>query len=233
MRFAVWSLTVAAVILTGRAVSAQDHLIPELGSLNDLGVDLAGHLRRDLFKGAEFDHYRARVVCVPSFKPAWAATLVCDDEDGDRSASYSILYAELEGRVGVELERADVQRLRANIDREAAEAVQRVWLTVLRGVRHPKQFVSGADGITYHFSRFVARISDDPIAPRGWETGWVWTPRPGSPPGRLAALADRLRAYAKASPEERPRIRDAILKEASALQNDLDRRRTQDTGTRE
>jgi hypothetical protein len=223
---------VAVAILTGSAVSAQDHLIPEEGSLNDRGVDHARTLRRAFFKGAELDAYRARVVCVPSFKPAWAATLVCDDQDGDRPA-YFILTAELEGQAGVEAERAEVRRAKAPLDRETGEAVQKVWLTMLRGVRHPRHPVAGADGVTYHFSRFVKLLSDDPIAPAGWETGQIWTPDPASPPGRLARLADRLRAYAIAPQEERPKIRDGILKEATALQSDLDRGQTRGSGTPE
>ena len=213
-------------------ICAGRDLIPERGAISGFGGEHDLALRKALFKGAEFNAYRARVVCVPSFKPAWAATLVCEDEEGDQTA-YSLPCADFEGQSGVGVDRAEVRRIKAPLDRKAGEAVQRVWLSMLRGVRHPRHPVAGADGVSYHFSRFVRLPSDDPLAPAGWETGQVWTPDPGSPPGRLAALADRLRTYAIAQPEERPTIRDGILKEATALQSALDRRRTRATRTPE
>ena len=95
------------------------------------------------------------------------------------------------------------------------------WQRFLRGVTALRDKWDMTIVLVAHSE--ITRI-DDPRAPSGWETGQTWTPDPTSPPGRLAALADRLRAYAIAPPGERPKLRDRLLKEAASLQSDLDQR---------
>jgi hypothetical protein len=212
-------LAVAIIASPALDASAQDHLVPELGSLNDLGVDYAKSLRDVLLKDAAF-HYRARVICLAFGEPAWVVTLTCD---GDGPPAYFIEHAVLEGRG--KIENCKVRRGKTPIDREAAEAIQRVWLRMLRAVRHPEVFRTGADGVTYHFSRFVPFGDEDPLAPAGRETGQIWSPDPASPSGRLALLGKTMRAYAITQGEKRADLRKRILKEVVGLESDLDRRR--------
>ena len=89
------------------------------------------------------------------------------------------------------------------LDREAAGAIQNVSLRMLCVVRHPDTQRAGADGVTYHFSRFVTLGGDDPIVPGGWETGRIWTPDPTSMTGRLATIREAMRGFAMALQEKR------------------------------
>jgi hypothetical protein len=215
-------LVLSLVVLASSApdVSAQDHLLPERGSLNDnLGLDHAKSLHETLLKDSAF-YYRARVVCLPSGKPAWAVTLTREGDD-DHPA-YSVEYAVLEGRPGEPIKNARVRREKVPLDPEAAEAVQKVWMRMLREVRYPEKAIGGqADGVTYRFSRFVPYPSDDPSVPPGWEAGNIWTPKPMTSPGRLASLGEEMRAYALAKGEERGKLRERIFKEAVSLEADL------------
>jgi hypothetical protein len=205
-----------AAVAAGPA-SAQDHLEPERGTVNDslASLDYAARLHTALFKDAAY-HYRARVICEPAFRPRWAVTLVC--EAGDRP-EYFVEYAGLENRKDGEFR---AQKSRVPLDREAAEAVQEVWLRMLRAVHYPDAPRAGADGVTYHFSRFVPRGLADPLAPGGWEAGQVWTPDPTSTTGRLASIGEAMREYAMAAREQRAGVRDRILKQAIALKSELD-----------
>ena len=221
VRFAVRCLMFAIAIIVSPSLdaSAQDHLVPELGSLNDLGVDYAKSMRDVLLKDAAL-HYRARVICLRFGEAAWAVTLTRESDD---PPAYFIEHAVLEGRGKIENCRA--RRTKTPIDREAAEAIQKVWLRMLRAVRHPEVPRIGADGVTYHFSRFVPFAEDDPPAPAGRETGQIWTPDPASPPGRLASLSQAMRAYTLTQEAKRANQRERMLKEVVDLQSELDRRR--------
>ena len=195
--------------------------MPERGSLNDdvSGLNYAKSLRETLLKDSAF-YYRARVICTPSGEPAWAITLTEEGEDDHRS--YFIEYAVFEGGRAVRIEDAPVRRVKAPITLDAAEAVQRVWMRMLREVRYPEKAVGGqADGATYHFSRFVPLTSSDPGAPSGWEAGTIWSPRPTSFPGRLVSLGEAMRGYALARAEERGASQDRIFKQAVGLEAEL------------
>jgi len=223
VRFTVRRVMVAVAILTSPALSAsaQDHLIPERGTINEDITDHVRSLRRALLKDDHFNPYRARVFCIPSFKPAWVITLVCEGEGAD--LAFFVEYAEFDGRAGGGgIEEAEVRRVRTPLVRETAETVQMVWLTMLRGVRYPRKPTAGADGATYHFSRFVRLLSEDPLAPAGWEAGQTWAPDPASLTGRLVALAEALRAYSLAPREERDKLQKRILQEAVSFKSDLD-----------
>lgn len=219
MRFLVSSLAILAYpALDSRA---QDHLLPERGVLNEqLGLDYLKSVRDVLLKDSA-PHYRARVVVIPTFQMHWAVTLTYE---GDDPPAYFVEYVVSEGKRSPN--EAGVRKIKAPIDREAAEAVQQVWFRMLREVHYPEKAVGGqADGVTYHFSRFVPYLSEDPKAPPGWEAGQIWTPDPASMPGRLVALSEALRAYASARHKERARLQESISKQANDLLSDLEKRR--------
>jgi hypothetical protein len=213
-------LVFAIAIVAGAATNApaQDHLEPERGSVHDslAALRYAMELQKALFKDAAYT-YRARVICEPAFRPRWAVTLVCEGRD---RPAYFVEYAGLEHRADGQFR---AQKARAPLDREAAEAAQEVWLRMLRNVRYPEAPRSGADGVTYHFSRLVPLRSDDPHALGGWETGQIWTPDPNSRTGRLARIGEAMRDFAMASPERRDGVRERVFKEAIGLRSDLDR----------
>jgi hypothetical protein len=198
--------------------SAQEHLEPERGSINEslTSLDYKLRLHKALLKEAA-SYYRARVICEPAFQRRWVVTLVCEQAD---TPVYFVDYA---GLADPRDPRAGGQKARAPLDREAADAIQNVWLQMLRAVRYPDAPRIGADGVTYHFSRFVGLGEDDPRAPGGWETGQVWTPDPTSLTGRLASLGEAMREFAMAPQEKRADLREKILKEAIGLRSDLDK----------
>jgi hypothetical protein len=217
-RWPIFALTILAS--TACNASAQDRLEPERGSVNE-PVPLASlahylELHKTLLRDAAF-HYRARVVCEP-FGPRWVVTLICEDRE---RPAYFVEYAGFEDRKDGGYR---IRKARASLDREAAEAVQEVWLRMLRAVRYPDVPRNGADGVTYHFSRFVPLGLDDPLAPGGWEAGQIWTPDPTSTTGRLASIGVAMRDFAMAPPEKRTGLRGRILKQAVALKSDLDKR---------
>lgn len=213
-------LTVAFVVLPVLNAYAQDHLVPELGSINDHGLDHTRSLREALLgKDVNFDPYRARVFVLPSFKYVWVVTLHCDE--GEEPA-YFIDYATFKpDQPQVQIKDAAVQKVKCPIDRKTGEALERVWLRMLREVRYPERFELRADGATYHFSRFV--LHGDPRAPAGSESGQTWSPQPASLTGRLVALGEGMRDLALAREADRGRLAEAIYMRATALQRDLER----------
>jgi hypothetical protein len=172
-----------------------------------------------LLKGAAA-HYRARVICVPTSRPAWALTLVSEDDD---RPIFFVEYAVLEGRPGSSIKDSDVKTVRAALDREIAESVQDVWLRMLRRVKYSERLMGGgADGVTYHFSRFVPLPQVDRKVSSGWQSGCIWTPEPSSMTGQLAGLGEALKEYAVASSEERLKRREDIRARVRHLMDMLD-----------
>ena len=95
---------------------------------------------------------------------------------------------------------------------------------MLHQTRFPKEQGGGADGVDYHFSRFVALIDrgePDPLA--GWEQGQTWSPDKDTLCGELVAIAEALEEYALAQPEKRNRIRSSIQSKIKGLMSKLDR----------
>jgi hypothetical protein len=200
---------------------AQDHLEPERGSLNDSEALLSyfGGIRKGLLRNGAL-HYRARVIVVPSFKPAWAVTLIADNGENQ---NYFVEYALFDGRPGVSLKDTEVKRVRTTLARESGEKVQEVWLRMLRQVRYSEDPAGGgADGVQYHFSRFVPRPASDPKVPPGMMAGWVWSPEPKSLAGRLAELGESLRDYALSSPDSRKGFENEVHRRALRLLSLLD-----------
>ncbi len=215
-----WLVFASAIIASPSwNARAQDHLEPERGSINESQpyLEYTLRLRNALLKDGA-SHYRARVICEPAFQRRWVVTLVCDERD---SPAYFIEYV---GLADPKDGRSVGQKARAALDKEAAAAIQNVWLRMLRAVRHPDTPRAGADGVTYHFSRFVTLGGDDPHVPGGWETGQIWSPGPTSMTGRLASIGEAMRDFAIAPQEKRADLRDRILKQAIRLQSDLDKR---------
>jgi hypothetical protein len=139
---------------------------------------------------------------------------------GGRPPVYFVEYAGLADPTD---RRAGGQKARAPLDREAAEAIQNVWLRMLRAVRYPDAPRNGSDGVTYHFSRFVTLGGDDQRVPGGWESEQVWTPDRTSLTGRLASLGEAMREFVTVPQEKRADLREKILKEAISLRSDLDK----------
>ena len=226
--------TLALLLLVAPApdISAQTHLEPERGSINesDLVLTYVKSLTDVLLKDAAF-HYRARVICLPSFEPAWVVTLVSDAAE---RPTFFVDFAVLEGGPEVPIEKSGVRKARARLDREIAESVQEVWLRMLRGVRYSgRPTGGGADGVTYHFSRFVPFAALDPKkAPPGWEAGMIWTLAPRTATAQLAGLGVVLKEYALAQPEKRLQLWEDIRARIRRLLDDLDQIEKGDVGVR-
>lgn len=223
------TLILAAQLILGVSASAQDHLEPEEGILNQPAWrwDYAERLREVLLKDAAFYHL-ARMVCLPSFEPEWVVTVVREDgKDFDAPHSYYVEYVGAETILfhAKNARRLTVKKSRASLDRETAESVNKTWRRMLRTTRYPEQPRLGADGESYHFSRFVPLIDrgrPDPLG--GREQGTIWSPDGGSLCEELVAIGERLKAYAQAKPEDRDKIRSEIRVKADQLGAKLDRR---------
>ena len=116
------------------------------------------------------------------------------------------------------------RKARAPIDGETAESLNQVWRRMLRTPRYPKESGVGADGVQYHFSRFLPLIDcgrPDPLG--GWEEGRIWSPDEESSCGQLVAIGERLKAYANARPEDREKVRREIRERTTKLGARLDR----------
>jgi hypothetical protein len=155
-----WLMFASAIVASpSSSALAQDHLEPERRSLNE-ALPLLEYklgLHKALLKGAA-THYRARIICEPAFRRRWVLTLVCEEEEG----APPVYFVEYAGLAGPTDGRPGGQKARVSLDREAAEAIQNVWLRMLRAVRYPDTPRSGADGVNYYFSRFVSLIEADP-----------------------------------------------------------------------
>lgn len=203
---------------------AQSRLEPEPGPLfqPDKPTENTRRTVRHLLSGEPF-HHRARIVAIPSFDRAWSVTLTeveprRDAEPNDAPGRFLLRYATYDHRRSPHPEKPEVERFEAPLDREAGVAVQRAWLYMLRRVRHPKEPRIGADGTEYHFSRAVPVVAEDQATPFGFESGRIWSPRPGTATALLVHLSEELRAYATAKEEDRPKHRERILCLAEEIQ---------------
>jgi hypothetical protein len=209
-------------------VSAQDHLEPERGMLNQsrIGWDYGQRLREVLMKDSSLYHV-ARMVCLPSFEEEWMVTLVREgpnDLDGPHTYYVECVVAERKLFPPKESQGVAAKKARAPIDGETAESLNRVWRRMLRTPRYPKEAGVGADGEQYHFSRFLPLIDcgrPDPLG--GWEEGTIWSPDEDSSCGQLVAIGERLKSYAQARQEDRERARREIREKTSKLGARLDR----------
>jgi hypothetical protein len=208
--------------------SAQDHLEPEEGILNQpqWAWDYGQRLREVLLKDAGGLHL-ARMVCLPAFEPEWVITVVREEPEDDNSPrTYYVDCAVAEKKLfplkntrGVTAKRA-----RAALDVETAESLNRLWHRMLRTTRYPTEPGWHADGADYHFSRFLPLFDGgrpDPLG--GWEQGTIWSPDEESACGELVAIGKRLKEYAQARAEDRERVRREIRERANKLGARLDR----------
>ena len=67
-------------------------------------------------------------------------------------------------------------------------------MVLLRGVRHPDSAEFGLDGAFYHFFRRDMEA--------GFLSGTTWSPRPGSPPGKLVSLSHAMYEYVTRGEEQ-------------------------------
>jgi hypothetical protein len=225
-RYAVAVL--AMQLVHGLSATAQDHLEPEAGILNmpDSWWDYSKRLRNVLMKDAAGYHL-ARMACLPTFETEWVVTLVREDgDDPDDPQTYFVEYVGAESRLYRTKDSEDikVKRARATLDPDTAEFLNTTWHRMLRRTRYPKEPRLGADGVEYHFSRFVPMIDrgkNDRHA--GWEQGRIWSPDEGSICGDLVAIGEGLKDFALAKPEDRERLGCVIRDRTIRLRVKLDR----------
>lgn len=223
------AVVLAMQFIPGPFASAQDHLEPEAGILNAPGFvwDDAKRLREVLLKDAASYHL-ARMVCLPSFEPEWMVTVVREDgEDFDDPHTYFVEYVGAETKLFriKDLQDVKVRRSRAALDHDTAEFLNMTWRRLLRRTRYPKEprVGLGADGVSYHFSRYVPLIDrgrNDPLA--GWEQGTTWSPEEDSLCGELVAIGEGLKDYALAQPEDRQKLGSVIRDKTIRLRVKLD-----------
>jgi hypothetical protein len=215
---------------------AQDHLVPEAGILNaaDYRWSYSKKLRTVLLREAT-PYFTARLVCIPSFDPEWMVTVIRECEEGqyapDHPHTYFVEYTGAEKSLwyAKKFRKVNVKRVRANFDRETAEAVAEVWRRMLRDVRYPEASEIGRveDATTMHFSRAVPVQHQGSIDRHaGFEEGYLTTPTvpPRGPMTReLIAIGEALRTYALSEAEEREKLLPKIRAQADQLLAKLDK----------
>jgi hypothetical protein len=232
------SLILAALFTLCLTASAQDHLEPERGMLNqpEWQWESAQRLREVLLKDAASYHL-VRMVCLPAFEREWVVTVVREepkDLDGPHAYYVECVVAERKLFPPKDSRGVTAKKARAPVDRDTAESLNQIWRRMLRTTRYPREPRLGADGVDYHFSRFLPLVDcgrADPLA--GWEQGTIWSPDEASFCGELVAIGERLKAYAQARPEDREGIRREIRERADMLGARLDRAQSENpkTGT--
>jgi hypothetical protein len=216
------ALVLFAYISICTSASAQNHLEPEEAAFSQPEVlwKYAKRLHDVLLQDAA-KCYVARMVCLPSFENEWVVTVVREDRpDFDAPHTYYVESVSANHKLFSAKNPADltVTRSRATLDRETAESLARVWRRMLRATRYPKVPRVGADGVEYHFSRFLPFVDgglSEPLA--GWEQGRIWSPSEKSPTGELVAIGEQLKAYAQAAPADREKILSSIREKTATL----------------
>jgi hypothetical protein len=149
-----------------------------------------------------------RMIFYPSFEPEFAVSVHSRDprtRDPKRAERFQMTLTEAEsslyfsipenrGRKSRKPGLVRVIRYDADVPREVAATVQRVWAAVLQQTRYPKAAYAGLDGATAEFSVTVRGL--------GVLEGEIWSPKEGLP-AALMQMGFRLAKYCKATPEKR------------------------------
>jgi hypothetical protein len=226
-----WTIVALGMFSAPRPIaSAQDHLEPDSGFLEayDFEWEYKGKLRAVLLRDRSAYH-PARMMSAPAFEPEWVVTVVRKEEGGDPREprrAYFVEYAAAARRIYPEKEFREIKvtKARVELDRDTAEAVHRAWRRMLRGARHPEKIRFGADGVRYHFSRFVPLYSGgirDPFP--GRENGTIWTPTEGATTYQLVEVGEALREFAVSPPEQRQNRLAALRAKTNQLNAVLDK----------
>ena len=138
--FAVRTMIVAGAIISSPwpNATAQDHLVPEIGSLNDFGLDYAKSLRDVLLKGAAH-HYRVgSVICLRFGEAAWVVSIT---SEGDDPSVYFVDMPFSRVAAGLRIAKCARGKLRSTERRQRPST--RVWLRMLALSATPKSAYRG------------------------------------------------------------------------------------------
>ena len=97
-----WWLRLSVLLVSGAAVFAQDHLVPEDGNTErERTTDgiIRKNFRAVLLKDAA-QYFTARLVCNPSFDPEWVVTVVreCAEKNNEPDHAHRVLRGVCRGR---------------------------------------------------------------------------------------------------------------------------------------
>jgi hypothetical protein len=193
---------------------AQEYLEPEhsVFSYPDSSLEYRLTVRRRL---VETEYAPAlSVVCLPSFRSEWVISLLED------RGTFSVVLSEARKPLYGKERPQDVpiDRKRVPLDPPLAKILCDLWRDALLHVRYLAPRADGiievtADGERYHFEANQA--------PYGTLAGQTHSPRKGTLPASLVAIADSLREYAKADGKARSRITRVIEAEAASARRRL------------
>lgn len=141
----------------------------------------------------------ASLVCLPSFEPEWALSVV-----GERRARFWVLLTEAQRSLWYSTSTwysttgdpeipctPSVNTHRSELATDLGGAVCDIWSKVLSQTRYPQEPLPACDGITYHF---VYSRKGKPTT-----AGKTWSPSRTTVPGKLVGLSHALRDHAKDS----------------------------------
>jgi len=139
---------------------------------------------------------RAIVVCLPTFRPEWALSIV-----GERKAGYWVLTPQAQESLwsstrfwySRESDPAIPCPPSVNISRSKLAAdlgadICDIWRQVLSQTRYPQKPCDGCDGETYHFTYSGKGMPE--------RSGKTWSPAADSVPGKIVGLSHAVRDYA-------------------------------------
>ena len=214
-------VVLAMQLAPGLPALAQDHLEPEdsLLAADELDWDYARKVRDVLLKDTA-SHSLARMVCLPSFQPEWAVSVVREDGPGRNDPiNYFVEYVVVDKPLwppgNNASQNAKVKTFRAELDFETAGALSAIWGRMLRSVHYPEEpHIGVLDGEGYHFSGFIPANARGGgasgafnAAPEQPGQGQIWSPDEDSVCGRLVAIGEELKSYALTQePDDRQKL---------------------------
>jgi hypothetical protein len=142
---------------------------------------------------------KAILVCLPSFRPEWALSVV-----GERKAGYSVVMVEAQESLWSSTRfwyskegdptmacPPSVNIYRNKLAADLGGGVCDIWNRVLSQTRYPQLPWYGFDGESYHFTYARKGVPE--------RSGKTWSPAEDSVPGKIVGLSHALGDYAKDS----------------------------------
>jgi hypothetical protein len=229
IRHIIHLITVLLIIATGvQAGVPADDLQPNEGVFS---VEPAFYPYFLALREALLSEHRIRkcqVLTIPSFDKEWAVYLVQDNfgstqvilkimkvhlaADMMRTIFASSSPTSLDGPTqtkALSKITKDTERIAVSLPPSTARLLELAWVAMLNRIKYPDNTIIGKDGTNYYIAHWQEGY--------GYRSGTTWSPRQGTHTGSLVDIAQSLRNYALATPEERTRFDSILSEKAKAL----------------
>jgi len=162
--------------------------------------------------------YVLRMVHDGYMTPAWAVSIVAD-EPGSYHVEHRVAASSCRSENTPRSETAapGPSIRTCPISTKTVVAVASVWEAIVSGARYPTVSYLGLDGFVAYFSCFPSLVWPERSDLMGIRSGKIWTPDPGSIPGRLYSLGVHLSELPSTDEDARLDKEQAIVVEAEEL----------------